>query len=377
MARYEVFIPAADAGSFDVTLKVDAVNWMQALKTGFHRLGEQGLVPHNVLVDVQDDASVHVTDAASGRVFRIRELSDAEMALARLKPRPTPIGTPVPVESVAPPPSPAMVDTVSRTPGSDLPLVGVAREVRDPHETSGWDVPPGPGGFDSPVVRPSPASTPLADRPTAPSAPRPTPLNTPRVILPATQELESTTRPPAGPIGRRRLARAPAPQLEDVLADVFDRVQGVYQRRDAVEGLGYLLDLAMEKIAVEAGSVFSSELVSGDLRFVVVRGPKAAEILAAKIVIPAGSGIVGFCAVEGVSLALSDVQKDPRYYRGVSDRVHYETRSLLCSPIIAHGRTFGCMELVNRLESPSFTEYEVGMLAYIAHQAALFLDSLG
>ena len=77
-----------------------------------------------------------------------------------------------------------------------------------------------------------------------------------------------------------------------------------------------------------------------------------------------------------MSLALSDVQKDPRYYRGVSDRVHYETRSILCSPIIAHGRTFGCMELVNRRESPVFTEYEVGMLSYIAHQGALFLDTL-
>src|SRR5262249_50065190 len=89
------------------------------------------------------------------------------------------------------------------------------------------------------------------------------------------------------------------------------------------------------------------------------------------------TGIVGFCAVEGVSLALSDVLKDTRYYRGVSDRVHYETRSILCSPVIAHGRTFGCMELVNRRESPMFSEYEGGMLSYIAHQGALCLDTLG
>ena len=202
-------------------------------------------------------------------------------------------------------------------------------------------------------------------------------MSTPRVVLPPTEELVASPKPPAGPIGRRKPARSPAAQLEDVLAEVFERVQGVYQRRDASDGLGYLLDLAMEKIPVEAGSVFSSELVSGDLRFVVVRGPKAQEILDAKIVIPAGTGLVGFCAVEGVSLALSDVQKDPRFYRGVSDRVHYETRSILCSPIIAHGRTFGCMELVNRRETPVFSEYEVGMLSYIAHQGALFLNTLG
>ncbi len=366
MARFEVFIPAAEPGSFDVTLRVDAANWMQALKTGFHRLGEQGLVPHDVLVDVQDDGSVHVTDANSARVFRIREMTEAETATAKVKPRPTPMG--VPVEPVAPPPTAAMVDVVSTTERRDLPLVGIAREVKDPHQTSGMDVPP--GGLEPTVMRPP-------DRPTSPMASRPTPMSTPRVILPPTHELFTPTKPPTGPIGRRKPARSPAAQMEDVLAEVFERVQGVYQRRDAADGLGYLLDLAMEKIPVEAGSVFSSELVSGDLRFVVVRGPKAQEILEAKIVIPAGTGIVGFCAVEGVSLALSDVQKDPRFYRGVSDRVHYETRSILCSPIIAHGRTFGCMELVNRRESPVFTEYEVGMLSYIAHQGALFLDTLG
>ena len=369
MARFEVFIPAVDPGSFDVTLRVDALNWMQALKTGFHRLGEQGLVPQNVLVDVQDDGSVHVTDGASGRTFRIRELSDSEVALTKIKPKPTPIGTPVVApEPAALPPTPAMVDPTSQTLGPEPPLVGIGRTVSDPHRTSGANVPP-LTPLEKTALRP--------DRPMGMSVPRPTPLSTPRVILPPTHELEASPKPPVGPIGRRRPVKSPAAQMEDVLAEVFDRVQGVYQRGDASVGLGYLLDLAMEKIPVEAGSVFSSELVSGDLRFLVVRGPKAEEILKANIVIPAGTGIVGFCAVEGVSLGLSDVQKDPRYYRGVSDRVHYETRSILCSPVIAAGRTFGCMELLNRRESPVFNEFEVGVLSYIAHQGALFLNTLG
>ena len=368
MARFEVFIPAGGPGSFDVTLRVDALNWMQALKTGFHRLGEQGLVPQNVLVDVQDDGSVHVTDGSSGRTFRIRELSDSEVSLGRPKPRATPLGTaPVVPEPAAPPPTPAMVDPMSQALGPEAPLVGIAREVIDLHVTSGRDVPP----LEKTALRP------LPDRPTAGGAARHTPLSTPRVILPPVQEFEAPSRPAAGPIGRRRVVKSPAAQMEDVLAEVFDRVQGVYQRADAADGLGYLLDLAMEKIPVEAGSVFASELVSGDLRFLVVRGPKAQDILQANIVIPAGTGIVGFCAVEGVSLGLSDVQKDPRYYRGVSDRVHYETRSILCSPIIAAGRTFGCMELLNRRESPVFNEFEVGVLSYIAHQGALFLNTLG
>ena len=67
MPRYEVHIPGAQPEVGTVTFRVDAPNWMQALKTGFLKLGEAGLVVHNVLVDVADDGSLHVTEGGSGR----------------------------------------------------------------------------------------------------------------------------------------------------------------------------------------------------------------------------------------------------------------------------------------------------------------------
>src|SRR5262249_45894503 len=69
MPKFEVHIPAADAQSLHVTFRVDADHWMAALKTGLHKLGAQGSSVQNVLVDIQDDNSVHITEAQSGRVF--------------------------------------------------------------------------------------------------------------------------------------------------------------------------------------------------------------------------------------------------------------------------------------------------------------------
>ncbi len=185
----------------------------------------------------------------------------------------------------------------------------------------------------TPAAPGGPAAVP--DRPVARSAPRPTPLSTPAVVLPAAriQELTEPTQPVRGTIGRPRPPPPPR-EMEDVLADVFDRVQGVYQYRDAASGLYYLLDLALEKIPAESGSAFSAELITGTLRFVAVRGPKAKEILESRAVIPAGQGIAGFCTAEGVSLALSDVHRDPRWYSAIADRVQYDTRSL---SVLAHG----------------------------------------
>ncbi len=362
MPRYEVHIPGAQPDGLTVTFRVDAPNWMQALKTGFLKLGESGLVVHNVMVDVADDGSLHVTEGGSGRVFRIRELTEEEAAGAKVKPA-TP--TPVDMPALAPPaPAPAAAPDTSTA-----PTVVVRADVLAAQAAQSA----------APTPQPVPVTAwkpPVADRPVGRTAPRATPLSTPALVLPAIQELSEPTRPVRGTIGRPRPPTPPR-ETEDVLAEVFDRVQGVYQHRDAASGLYFLLDLALEKIPAEAGSAFSSELITGTLRFVAVRGPKAKEILEARTLIPAGQGIAGFCTAEGVSLALSDVHRDPRWYSAIATRLQYDTRSLLCSPMVSAGRAYGCLELINRKSSSTFTDQEVGLLAYIAHQGALFLHALG
>lgn len=350
MPRYEVHIPGALPGNGTVTFRVEAPNWMQALKTGFTKLGEAGLVVHNVLVDVAEDGSLHVTEGGSGRVFRIRELTEEEAASQSN------------VKAAAPP---AYDSSAART---QVMSPAVLAEL-----TGSAPARPPEGALDPTLVVPKPNL--LPDRPVSRSAPRPTPLSTPAVTAPTIQELTEPTHPVRGAIGRPR--PPPAREMEDVLAEVFDRVQGVYQFREAAPGLYYLLDLALEKIPAEAGSVFSSELITGALRFVAVRGPKAKEILEARTVIPAGQGIAGFCTTEGVSVALSDVHRDRRWYSVIADRLQYETQSLLCAPMVSAGRAYGCIELINRTPSASFTDQEVGLLSYIAHQGALFLHALG
>src|SRR5215470_5569654 len=84
MPRFEVHIPAAAPPGTSVTLRVDAEHWMAALRTGLYKLGEQGSSVQNVLVDVQGDGSVHVTESRTGRVFAIRQLTDAPEAAATL-----------------------------------------------------------------------------------------------------------------------------------------------------------------------------------------------------------------------------------------------------------------------------------------------------
>ncbi|HVE81873.1 MAG TPA: GAF domain-containing protein [Myxococcales bacterium] len=426
MPKFEVHIPATDPRGISFTFRVDADGWTAALQAGMARLGPQGEGRgQNMLVDVQDDNSLHVTDAETGRVFQIRELSDLEAATAVIKRRQPPAspqaGFSPAAETIiesranlpedirreleqadqqdraraaAPPPVPLVAaddDDEDTDPG--LQPAATVQQMLRPKVT----VPP-PSGEPVTVLQRrvtpragAPAQAPQTGprRPAALVSPAPrgdTPLREPTTRRGATPrttsdlelqvvELERPIRPVTGTIGRSKAARKEE-DIETVLSEIFERASEVFGYPDPTEALYFLLDLALEKVPSDAGSVLEVDEATGDLHFSAARGPKAAELLQAGLVVPFGAGISGFCAHSGVSVALSDVQKDPRYYAEISRRVAYETRSVLASPMMDGGRTFGCMQLLNRKGTPVYTSHEVGILSYLAHQAARYLSAL-
>ncbi len=74
--KWEVFIPPRDAGSMQTTVTVEARNWLSALNAGLKQLGEQGDMAANLMCDVRDDGSIHVTDYKTRRVFQLRSIAD-------------------------------------------------------------------------------------------------------------------------------------------------------------------------------------------------------------------------------------------------------------------------------------------------------------
>ena len=360
MAKFEVHIPAAQAGGFAMTLKVSADNWMSALKAGMTKLGEQGSSVQNVMVDIQEDNSIHVTESRSGRVFRIRELTEEEAAQAPVKKSATRPPTPE-VKT-----QPNMAAVVPAKPDDRTAVVPkYVAPAKDEATAKGT---------------PSPDLLKTTPNRTGPAPVRRKSKSSPRIEVDrlAIEELEHPTKPVTAPIGRQKsspnVARDMKVQVDDMLADVFERVQDLTGKKTAEDALYFILDLALEKVPADAGSVLRADAASGDLAFLAARGPKAKQLLASKITIPAGPGFAGFCSAEGVSVAVNDVDKDPRYYAAVSEKVDYETKSLLCAPMMTHGRSFGCLQLINRKGGGMFLEHEVGVLSYLAHQAALYMN---
>jgi hypothetical protein len=327
------------------------------------------------MVDVQDDNSIHVTEAASGRVFRIRELTEEEAAKAQVK-RPSQLRPPPQPPAPAPPAAREFkTDPVMPPIRDERPVSDARTQPLAPLKDKQADETTAPGGKPIDVNKTLPGGPPLENF--APP-PRPQVRSSPRVEVRDVEELEQPIKPASGNIGRARsspnVARSLRQEAEDILADIFLRVVEVSQKASVEQAMEFILDLAMEKVPCEAGSVLKADLTTGDLTFVVAKGPKASELMRSKLVVPAGTGIAGFCAAEGVSVAVSDVEKDPRFYAEVGERIGYATKSILCAPMMTHGHSFGCVQLINRKGTPQFLEHEVGVLAYLAHQGALYLN---
>ena len=208
-----------------------------------------------------------------------------------------------------------------------------------------------------------PALTPVAAPPVA--AP---PVAAPPVAAPPAEPKAPVPVPPR-PIGRL----VATTMAEDVLAELFLEVSDLGQMQDRKLGLEFVLDNALRIIGCEAGSVFTADLGRRDLSFEVVRGPTADKLMSLGLKVPIGVGVVGFCAQENVCVAVSDVEKDPRFYRAVSEATGYQTRSLLCAPMARQGRVVGCLEVLNKKGGKPYDQKDMAVLSYLAAQAAAFL----
>ncbi|MEO1172228.1 MAG: hypothetical protein AAFX94_09265 [Myxococcota bacterium] len=293
MPTFELFIPALDESGFNVTARIEADNWMHALRNGLSKLGE-GVDVRNVLCDINEQG-IDVTEPQSGRVFRIKELGAAPAAA------PTPARPPVAPAPATTPPAPAPAP-------APIPAA------------------PAP----APAARPAPAPAPAP-------VPAPVTLGVPKAA-PEHITRQRASEAPRVAIGRIRKDAVGRP-VEDIIAELFEETAELQSQPDVAAAANMLIDLAMKVIPSDSGSVYVADINRSDLFFAAARGPKAAEVMKFRVAI--GQGLVGFSAQEGVGLAVSDAQRDPRFFSAISEKLGYSTHSILCSPAQREGRLYG------------------------------------
>jgi diguanylate cyclase (GGDEF)-like protein len=123
----------------------------------------------------------------------------------------------------------------------------------------------------------------------------------------------------------------------------------------------------------EACSILMRDASGRELVFTASRTLQAGVIDGLRI--RADQGIAGWVAQNRKAACVPDVEKDPRYYRGVEAKSNLKTRSLLCVPVISKNTLLGVIEVVNKVDGAAFTEEESRLVHMLADHAAIAIEN--
>lgn len=151
-------------------------------------------------------------------------------------------------------------------------------------------------------------------------------------------------------------------------ADISDYDKQVSPVQNLDQFLEFTVEKAVRIMQSKAGSLLLLDQEAGDLYFKVATGDKKEELKRFKIKI--GEGIAGKVAQTGEPLLISDVKKDPRWNKDISESIGYQTHSIICAPMKVGDEIIGVIEIIDKINGASFVDEDLKILTEFGELAA-------
>lgn len=133
------------------------------------------------------------------------------------------------------------------------------------------------------------------------------------------------------------------------------------------------LDLALDVLHAEAGTLYLHNPADDTLVFRYVIGPAAETLIGQSI--PASSGIAGECFRTGKPTLTQQVQGSDRFNRSVDAASGYRTDSMMTVPVKrSDGAPIGVMQMLNS-QGPPFDQRDLEVLQVLCSQAAAAIEN--
>ena len=115
------------------------------------------------------------------------------------------------------------------------------------------------------------------------------------------------------------------------------------------------------------------DVETNELTFNVATGEKGAALR--EIRLPVGKGIAGWVAEHKEPLLVPDAYADPRFNREADKMSGFQTRSILCVPLMIQERILGVVQVLNPRGRESFAEGDRRVFTSFADQAAIAVEN--
>ncbi len=137
------------------------------------------------------------------------------------------------------------------------------------------------------------------------------------------------------------------------------------------EILQKLVDILIEGVGADRGTIFLKDKDSDELYSRVVRGNYQHEIR-----IMADKGVAGNVFTNKKIANVPDAYKDERFDKSIDEKTGYRTKSILCVPIrTVKGELIGVAQLLNKKDGNAFTDEDEQFLDDVTTQAAVALET--
>ena len=133
-----------------------------------------------------------------------------------------------------------------------------------------------------------------------------------------------------------------------------------------------IVEAAARIFQAAAASILLINESEGVLEFKVSTETSNQDLVGKRI--PLDKGIAGYVAMTGQPIAISKVEQDPRFNRDFAESTGYVPDSILAMPLISGDRVIGVMEVLDKIDAPSFGMQDMELLAIFAGQAALAIE---
>ncbi len=133
-----------------------------------------------------------------------------------------------------------------------------------------------------------------------------------------------------------------------------------------------IVEAAARIFGAGAASILLANEAEGVLEFKASCGASNRDLVGTRF--PLDQGIAGYVAMTGQPIAISNVEQDTRFNRDFAKSTGYVPRSILATPLVAGDRVIGVMEVLDKIDAPSFGLQDMDLLALFAQQAALAID---
>lgn len=86
-------------------------------------------------------------------------------------------------------------------------------------------------------------------------------------------------------------------------------------------------------------------------------------------------GIAGQVVRTGKPLIVNDVSRSENFHKMIDTTTGFNTRSLICAPLIVHRRILGVIEVLNKLDGSKFNEKDLDIVVSIAATTAIAIEN--